>query len=784
MDSLLKTALVWLASLVGLLVCEGAASAQAYPLKKSANGRTLVDQNDVPFLVAGDAPQSLMVNISEADADLFFANRQSHGFNAAWVNLLCNTYTAGRSDSSTYDGIVPFTTSDDLSTPNEAYFARCDHMITLAANHGIVVFLDPAETGSFLSVMLSNGTAKCRAYGQYLGNRYRNFNNIVWLSGNDYQNWSDPANDAVVTSVALGIKDNDTRHLHTIELNYLVSGSLDDPNWAPIVSLNATYSYFPTYAQILTDYNRPNFQPVFLVEANYEFESLRGYLTTAYVCRKQEYWTSLSGATGQLYGSGYTWTFKSGWKGTLDSPGAVQMAFVKALFEPRAWYSLVPDQNHTVLTAGYGTFSSSDSVLTNDYAPAARTADGRLVMAYAPTRRGLTIDLSKLSAAVTARWYDPSNGVFSAIPGSPLANAGSHTFTPAGNNSAGDGDWVLVLEAGGAAPVPPSITSQPANKSVTAGQTATFSVNASGSAPLSYQWQRNGTNIPGATGASYATAATVIGDSGSTFRVIVSNLAGSVTSGAAVLTVNPAGGSLPSPWLGQDIGAVGVAGSAGYAGGTFTIQGAGADIWGTMDAFFFVYQSLSGDGSIVAQVTGLGNTNVWAKAGVMIRETLNADSTFADVVVTPSSGTAFQRRTTTAGSALSTAGPALAAPCWVKIERVGNVFTGSVSSDGTTWTAIGSETIPMAATVYIGLAATSHDATASTTALAGSVSGSGGWAGGAGGAGAGGGGGNAGGGSGGGHGGGGCGATGLEALFLIALGGLFRRGSGFRIMRS
>ena len=66
-----------------------------------------------------------------------------------WVNLLCATYTGGRADGSTYDGIVPFTTADDLATPNEAFFTRVDHMLNLAAAHGIVVLLDPAETGSY-----------------------------------------------------------------------------------------------------------------------------------------------------------------------------------------------------------------------------------------------------------------------------------------------------------------------------------------------------------------------------------------------------------------------------------------------------------------------------------------------------------------------------------------------------------------------------------------------------------------------------------------------------------
>jgi hypothetical protein len=150
------------------------------------------------------------------------------GFNALWVNLLCATYTGGRPDGSTYDGIVPFTTPDDLSTPNESYFTRVDHMLRLAAKHGIVVVLDPAETGSYLSVLLSNGVAKSRDYGRFLGARYRSFDNIIWMSGNDFQSWRIPRTTRSCGGRA-GIKETDDRHIHTVELDYLVSGSLDDP---------------------------------------------------------------------------------------------------------------------------------------------------------------------------------------------------------------------------------------------------------------------------------------------------------------------------------------------------------------------------------------------------------------------------------------------------------------------------------------------------------------------------------------------------------------------------
>ena len=436
------------------------AASPAYPLKRSPNGRYLVDQNSAPVLIIGDAPQALMVNLSEAEADAYFADRNAHGFNTLWINLLCATYTGGRADASTIDGILPFTgkvpstSSYDLTKTNELYFAHIDRILNLAAQHGIQVLLDPAETGSFLSVMLDNGTNRCRAYGQFLGNRYRNFDNIIWMSGNDFQSWRTAGDDAVVREVALGILDNDTRHLHTAELDYLVSSSLDDARWASILGLNATYTYYPTYARLQQDYNRTNFLPNFLVEANYEFESLQGPVTTAPILRKQEYWTMTSGEAGHMYGNGYIWPFLNGWQNHLDTPGATQIGYLKTFFEARAWYDLVPDTNHIVVTAGYGTFSSTGHVADNDYLTAARTSDGSLVVVYTPILRQFTVDMSRLSGPSAAHWFDPSSGVYADITGSPLVNSGSRDFNPPGNNRDGDGGWVLVLETN-PPPIPP-----------------------------------------------------------------------------------------------------------------------------------------------------------------------------------------------------------------------------------------------------------------------------------------------------------------------------------------
>ncbi|MCD6052790.1 MAG: hypothetical protein K0Q55_4212, partial [Verrucomicrobia bacterium] len=165
---------------------------------------------------------------------------------------------------------------------------------------------------------------------------------------------------------------------------------------------------------------------------------------------------------------------------------------------------------------------------------------------------------------------------------------------------------------------------------------------------------------------------------------------------------------LPSPWQTGDIGSVGATGSAGYNTGTFTVAGAGADIWGTADAFRYVYQTASGDCTIQARVATQQNTDVWAKAGVMIRETLNANSTHASCYVTPGSGVAFQWRAGVGTASGSVATNGLTAPHWLRVQRTGNTFTASRSTNGSTWTTIGSTNITMTSSVYIGLPVSSH----------------------------------------------------------------------------
>ncbi len=175
---------------------------------------------------------------------------------------------------------------------------------------------------------------------------------------------------------------------------------------------------------------------------------------------------------------------------------------------------------------------------------------------------------------------------------------------------------------------------------------------------------------------------------------------------------------LPAPWTSTDIGAVGLAGSATGDGDDFTLLGGGADIWGNADAFQFVHRPLTTDGELIARVVSLGNTNAWAKAGVMVRASTAAGSVHGMMVLTPANGASFQYRSATGGTSGSAAVAGRAAPGWVRIVRSGSTLSGWVSDDGIAWTQVGTTiSVPLGTTPVIGLAVTAHDNAVRTTAV-------------------------------------------------------------------
>ena len=180
---------------------------------------------------------------------------------------------------------------------------------------------------------------------------------------------------------------------------------------------------------------------------------------------------------------------------------------------------------------------------------------------------------------------------------------------------------------------------------------------------------------------------------------------------------------LAAPWVSQDVTAIPLAGVAGTLGNRFVIQAAGADIWSTADKFHFVNQPMTGDGQITARILGLDNTNIAAKTGVMMRETLNSYARSVAVDWTPGQTVECIRRTVASGSSSADVAAGLTNAPWVRLARRGNTFNGYYSADGVTWTHLGPQlTIAMASSIFVGLPACSHDDAVLTEAVLDNVS--------------------------------------------------------------
>jgi hypothetical protein len=220
-----------------------------------------------------------------------------------------------------------------------------------------------------------------------------------------------------------------------------------------------------------------------------------------------------------------------------------------------------------------------------------------------------------------------------------------------------------------------------------------------------------------------ATSITITIPSGAASGPLVVSVAPGMTNSNPVLfTVTST--SLPAQWSDQDVGSVGLAGSASYANGTFTVKASGNAIWYAADGMNFAYQPLSGDGTITARLLSLQGGAPSQSTGVMIRESLDPASAHAYATFAGGSTIYFTERPSTgAASTLQTNSLAVTLPYWVKMVRTGNNFSAYSSPDGVNWTQIGvTQSIPMAQNVFLGLAVSADTNFALTTATFDNVS--------------------------------------------------------------
>jgi hypothetical protein len=438
----------------GLLFAQRAAGALP-PLAVSANHRYLQDPTGKPFFLVGDCPQNLPLKLTIPEFDGYMAECAARGFNFLWICIDGQRGGNGKPDDPPPQdraGRLMMRQGWDIATLNAGYFETIDAILASADKHGHYCMLTPLSECQWTQDNINrNSPEKWRVYGRFLGERYKHQGNIVWQFGNDHLN--EPAQHAIVE----GLKAAGDRHLMTINWRpgYHKLGSSWERKYKhgeSWIDIDAWYRNGPVsdgaaacYWQKI-EYERPNPMPSFQCEAGYQQPdgggNERANVSDLYI-RMQNYYVALGGGCGgHVYGAGWladAWDYES----YRDNCGRIQTKHFRNLFAPREWWTLVPDYAHVFVTAGFGTLSPT----TMDYVGAAIDARGSLGIVYLPKAATITVDMTKFSGPVNARWFDPTNGAFTPIKGSPLSNTGSREFKTPGDNIAGCGDWILLLES-------------------------------------------------------------------------------------------------------------------------------------------------------------------------------------------------------------------------------------------------------------------------------------------------------------------------------------------------
>jgi hypothetical protein len=551
-----------------------------YATSVSSNGRYLQDQNGNPYFIQGASPQLLCSMVDATDMETFFADQQSRGINSVQVHPFANNLIGANGGSVNINGDAPFTNMATLSGTVSAYWTLVDTMFDLAETYGMTVWLSAPDNISYESTIAAMTNAQCVSFGTFIGGRYKNRPNLIWSFGNDWQSGQWSATSAKYLKVLEGIRAAGDTHLVTVWLDFTDSFSTEISSrggftgWNGEIDLNLCYSYSLPYYQTEQAYAVSPTIPTFGGEWNYEDEHLHTEFgestTTDETLRRSAWWTVTWGGCGTFFGQHRVWQFLSGWESDLNTTAAQENQLVAELLTSfDNWQDLVPDTGHALLTAGRGTHDGSESAdpLDNDYATIAKTADGSLAIGYFPTSRAITLDTSVMTAPVTGYWFDPTNGS-TTVDNPPVVHPGA--------NSAGQHDWVLVLE--GAAPVEAAAGSASA---VATGNNAAASVKPTGGVATSTATAYNAT-VAVSVSASAGSASSSATANNATTAVKTTGGVATVTATAVNATVSTSSATTAAAGAGSatataNNAAVSVSVSAGAAATTATANQPAAD---------------------------------------------------------------------------------------------------------------------------------------------------------------------------------------------------------------
>lgn len=438
-------------------------------LRVSDNRRYVVKANGEPFFWLGDTAWELFHRLNREEAELYLTTRAKQGFTV--IQAVALAEFEGVTTDNAYGRRPLLLNADGLPDPaapdtkgDYSYWAHVDYIVERASAHGLVVALLPTWGDKFHQAWGKGpeifDAKNARAYGQWLGQRYRDQANIVWVLGGD-RALAEQRHMEVVRAMAEGLAIGDGgRHLRTFHPVGEQSSSafVHQEAWLDFHMIQSGHGagVQNNYERVTADYALSPVRPTLDAEPCYEdhpvgFKAANGYFDAVDV-RRAAYYALFAGAFGHTYGHHSVWSmtkvpgdyFITDWQSALQRPGASQMRHLRTLMESRSFLDRVPDQSMLVANregANYMVCTRGD-----DY-----------VMVYTPNGLAIDIALGRIRGSkVKASWFDPRTGavmdaepvaVVDAEPDAgtrDIANRGQATFQPP---SSGRGeDWVLILD--------------------------------------------------------------------------------------------------------------------------------------------------------------------------------------------------------------------------------------------------------------------------------------------------------------------------------------------------
>jgi hypothetical protein len=414
-------------------------------LQVSENNRFLQYANGDPFFYLGETAWELIHRLSYQEADEFLENRREKGFTVIQSVILAEENGLA---VPSVNGEIPLVDMDP-EKPNEKYFLFVDSIVELAASKGLYMGLLPTW-GDKVDKQWGNGPVifneeNAFKYGAWLGQRYRDYPNIIWINGGDR---GCIGNEPVWNALAMGIRWADTVHLMSFHPMGSRSSSecFHEADWLDFNMQQSGHSdrYIPNYRKIMADYALDPPKPCMDAEPIYESHPFawnpKNGTAGEDEVRRAAYWSLFSGAHGHTYGNHCIWQFYSSkvepvnyppmsWKEAMDLPGAWDMLHVRRLMESRPMLERYPDQSIIFGSAG-GTFDHIAATQGEGYA-----------FVYLPSNFEVAIEFSRIKGDhFKTWWYNPRTGeatFIREVNGHPRE---SFKVPVAGV------DWVLVLD--------------------------------------------------------------------------------------------------------------------------------------------------------------------------------------------------------------------------------------------------------------------------------------------------------------------------------------------------